>query len=196
MLTLTSSRHTVLHDWHAGVKLGLLAGFTLGLFLLPGSVLALVGLGLPLAVALALGLLRDWLRLFRPLYLIAAVILLWHGATGTFPDGLVAVCRMFGAFGAANLVTMTTRLSDMQVVFLWLARPLSPVLPPARLALAMALMIRFVPVLSLRSEQLGQAWAARSRRRIGWPLVFAITLAALDDAEHVAEALRARGGTE
>ena len=196
MLTLTSSRHTVLHDWHAGVKLGLLAGFTLGLFLLPGPDLALVGLGLPLALALALGLLRDWLQLFRPLYLIAAVILLWHGATGTFPDGLVAVCRMFGAFGAANLVTMTTRLSDMQVVFLWLARPLSPVLPPARLALAMALMIRFVPVLSLRSEQLGQAWAARSRRRIGWPLIFAITLAALDDAEHVAEALRARGGTE
>jgi len=36
---------------------------------------------------------------------------------------------------------------------------------------------------------------ARSRRRPGWQLVLPLSLAALDDADHVAEALRARGGT-
>lgn len=193
MLTLTSSRETFLHDWPAGVKLAGLAVFSLGLFALPGA-WAAAGLVLPIALALGLGLLSEWLRLFRPLAWMGAVILLWHGVTGTALEGLYVVLRMVAAFGAANLVTMTTRLSDMQAVFLWLARPLSPLVPPARLALAMALMIRFVPVLSLRAEQVTAAWRARSARRIGWPLVFAITLAALDDAEHVAEALRARGG--
>lgn len=194
MLTLTSDRHTALHDWPAGVKLAGLAVFSLGLFSGQGAWAAAGGLVLPLALAAGLGLFVAWLRLFRPLVWMAAVILLWHGATGTATEGLAAVLRLFAAFGAANLVTMTTRLSDMQAVFLWLARPLSPLIPPARLALAMALVIRFVPVLALRADQLTAAWRARSARRIGWPLVFAITLAALDDAEHVAEALRARGG--
>ncbi|NBZ86973.1 energy-coupling factor transporter transmembrane component T [Stagnihabitans tardus] len=194
MLTLTSSRQTWAHDWPAGVKLGLLVLFTLILFALPGVTLTALGLALPLALATALGLVGDWLRLLRPLLWVGAVILAWHGFRGTPEPGVIAVLRMVAALGAANLVTMTTRLSDMQAVFLWLARPLSPLVPPARLALAMALMIRFLPVLSLRAEQLSQAWAARSRRRIGWALVFAVTLAALDDAEHVAEALRARGG--
>lgn len=195
MLTLTSSRHTALHDRSAGGKLAGLAVFSVALFALPG-LWSLAGLGLPLAATLALGLFPEWLRLFQPLVWMGLVILAWHGLTGTALEGLAAVLRMFAAFGAANLVTMTTRLTDMQAVFLWLARPLAPVIPPARLALAMALVIRFVPVLALRADQLSQAWRARSRRRIGWPLIFAVTLAALDDAEHVAEALRARGGTE
>ncbi len=194
MLTLTSERVTPAHAWPAGVKLGGLALFTLGLFATQGALAAGLGLALPLAAALALGLVRDWLRLFRPLLWIGAVILAWHALTGSALEGLAATLRLFAAFGAANLVTMTTRLAEMQAVFLRLARPLAPLIPPARIALAMALVIRFIPVLSLRAAQLSAAWRARSARRIGWPLIFAITLAALDDAEHVAEALRARGG--
>lgn len=196
MLTLTSERETVLHGWPAGVKLGFLAVFTTGLFLLPGIVPAAIGLALVAGLCLGLGLAPEALRLLRPLVWIAGVILAWHALTGTAAEGIAAVLRLFAAFGAANLVTMTTRLEAMQAVFLWLFRPLSPLVPPERLALAMALVIRFVPVLSLRAEQLSTAWAARSARRLSWALVFAVTLAALDDAEHVAEALRARGGSK
>jgi biotin transport system permease protein len=193
MLTLTSERETPLHHLPAGGKLGALAVFGLGVFLLPiwGAGLGLLGLGV---LAGGIGLWHEWRRLFRPLFWMGAVILLWHGVTGTLAEGATVVLRMGTAFGAANLVTLTTRLTDLQAVFLWLARPLAPILPPGHLALAMALVIRFVPVLALRAGQLSEAWAARSRRRLGWPLIFAITLAALDDAEHVAEALRARGG--
>jgi biotin transport system permease protein len=45
-----------------------------------------------------------------------------------------------------------------------------------------------------RMAALNDAWRARSARRAGWRLAFPATLAALDDAERVAEALRARGG--
>jgi biotin transport system permease protein len=61
--------------------------------------------------------------------------------------------------------------------------------------LAVALVIRFIPVMQDRTEQISQSWRARSARRAGWRVLMPATLAALDDAEHVAEALRARGGS-
>src|SRR3990167_6591155 len=58
-----------------------------------------------------------------------------------------------------------------------------------------AVVIRFIPVMQDRAEQISQSWRARSARRAGWRVLMPATLAALDDAEHVAEALRARGGS-
>lgn len=198
MLTLTSSHETAAHRWPAAVKLAGLAGLTLVLFAPLGTsgALALAAGMLVAAVVLAaaLGLLGEWARLYRPLWPFAVLILIWHAVTGTSLTGVLVVTRMAAAVGAANLVTMTTRLSDMQAVFLWLARPLSPLIAPKTLALCVALVIRFLPVMVQREAQLRQAWAARSPRRAGWRLTVPLTLAALDDAERVAEALRARGG--
>jgi biotin transport system permease protein len=42
--------------------------------------------------------------------------------------------------------------------------------------------------------KIADAIRARSPRRPGWRLVVPAALAALDDADHAAEALRARGG--
>jgi biotin transport system permease protein len=193
MLTLTSPHQTPLHRWPAGLKLALLATATLALFLAPLAAVALA-LALLAATAFALGLGPAWARLLWLLWPLAVVLLLWHGLTGTPWTGALAVARMGAAVGAANLVTMTTRLADMQAVFLRLARPLSPLLPPARLALAFALVIRFIPVMLLRWQALTLAFRARSARRPGWRSAAPAALAALDDADHVAEALRARGG--
>jgi biotin transport system permease protein len=60
--------------------------------------------------------------------------------------------------------------------------------------LAAALVIRFVPVMLTRTEQIAAAFRARSARRPGWRVLVPALLAALDDAAQVAEALRARGG--
>jgi biotin transport system permease protein len=108
--------------------------------------------------------------------------------------GAVVLLRMVTAVALANFVTMTTRLSDMLAVFERLARPLAPILPPRRLALAFALVIRFIPVMLDRMGQIRQSWSARSPRPPRWRVMVPATLAALDDADRVAEALRARGG--
>lgn len=196
MLTLTSPVETWMHRRPAGVKLALLCLFTLVLFRLDGP--ALQGAALAMAVALAasggLGFLMAWLRLLRVLWPFVLVIALWHGWTGDVTGGATILLRLLAAVGAANLVTMTTPLTAMIAVVERLARPLSPVLPPRRLALAIALVIRFIPVLSDRVATIRDAWAARSPRRAGWRILMPATLAALDDADHVAEALRARGG--
>jgi biotin transport system permease protein len=196
MLTLTSPVETPLHAVRAGGKLAALALFTLALFwigsplLLALCLLALVGVHLALGRTFA----RHGARMLRPLWPFIVVVGLWHLWTGDMGEGAAIVLRMVTAIAAANLVTMTTRLSDMIAVLEHLARPLAPVLPPRRLALAIALVIRFIPVLSERTALLAAAWRARSGKRPGWRLIAPSALAALDDAEFVADALRARGG--
>lgn len=197
MLTLTSPVETWAHGLPAGAKLAALAVATTGLFLmsslLPLGLAALATAGL--ALSGGTGFARAALRLLWPLWPFVAVVGLWHLWTGDLTAGAVVLLRMVTAVALANLVTMTTRLSDMIVVFQWLARPLAPLgLSPRRLALAFALVIRFIPVMLDRMAQISAAWVARSPRRPRWRVLVPATLAALDDADRVAEALRARGG--
>ena len=160
MLTLTSPVETPLHRLPAGVKLAALAGYTALLFALqaPGA-LALAGL--PVLTLIAGGgrvFAAHAGRMLRPLWPFLLVVAVWHLATGAALEGLAIGLRLVIAVAAANLVTMTTRLSDMIAVIERLAAPLTPVLPPRRLALAIALAIRFVPVLSERVTQIAAAW--------------------------------------
>jgi biotin transport system permease protein len=105
--------------------------------------------------------------------------------------------RLAAAVGLANLVTMTTRLDDRTDVVLRLLSPLGRLgIRTAPIGFAMALVIRFTPVLFAKAGTLVDAWRARSPRRPGWQILMPITLLAIDDAEHVAEALRARGGLD
>lgn len=194
MLTLTSPIETPAHRWPAGVKLAALLGFTLGLFAGPGLVWAAGGLALVAAGARALRLFRPWAAQVAGLWPVALVLLIWHGATGDPALGGIVALRMLAAVGAASLLTMTTRLSDLQALAERLARPLAWAIPPRVLGLAFALVIRFVPVMLLRWQALSLAFRARSARRPGWRLLLPAVLSALDDADRVSEALRARGG--
>ena len=195
MLTLTSPVETWLHRVPAGAKLAALAIATTGLFTLDGPVWPGASLLLTGALYLSCGLLRYGLRRLLPLWPFLLVLALWHGWTGTLAEGGIVALRLVAAVAAANLVTMTTRLTDMVTVLERLAGPFRHLgLPPRTLALALALVIRFIPVLSDRIGTLRLAWMARSARRAGWVLLVPATLAALDDADRVAEALRARGG--
>lgn len=197
MLTLTSPVETWAHPLRAGLKLAALAAITTGLFALKTPLpLGLACLSVAgLYASCGAGFAINGLRLLRPLWPFVLIVGLWHLLRGTPVTGSVVVLRMLAAVALANFVTMTTRLSQMLEVFQTLARPLAPLgLPPRRLALAMALVIRFIPVMLDRLTQIGQAWQARSPRRPGWRVLVPATLAALDDADRVAEALRARGG--
>jgi len=197
MLTLTSAVETPLHRWPAGPKLAGLALAATAIMAVRTPVPLAAGLALVAGVHLACGttFARQGWRLLRPIWPFLLVLAFWHGWTGDLREGSVIALRLMLAVALANLVTLTTRLSDMTAVVERVARPLARVgVSPRRLALAMALAVRFVPVLLDKAAGLRQAWTARSPRRPGWRLVVPIALAALDDADHVAEALRARGG--
>jgi biotin transport system permease protein len=197
MLTLTSPVEIWAHRLPAGVKLAMLALATTGLFAMSSP--APLGVALLATAALyATGGARfalTGLRLLRPLWPFILIVALWHLWTADVTAGAAILLRMVCAVGLANFVTMTTRLSDMLEVFQWLARPFRAIgLSPRSLALAVALTIRFIPVMLERMTQIGESWSARSPRRPRWRVLVPATLAALDDADRAAEALRARGG--
>ncbi|MFD0860270.1 energy-coupling factor transporter transmembrane protein EcfT [Roseovarius aquimarinus] len=197
MISLTSPVETRAHGWRAGVKLGALCVATMALFAMTsllGHVAAFAGM---LALYAAPGGLffRSGMTRLRVLWPFLAIIGLWHALTGTPGAGAVIALRLVTAVGLANLVTMTTRLSDMIGVVQWLAAPLRRAGIGTRpLELGIALVIRFTPMLAAKGAQLARAWRARSARRASWRIITPFALCAIDDAEHVAEALRARGG--
>lgn len=197
MISLTSPVETRAHGWPAGGKLAALCLATMVLF-------AVADLSWHfgfLAGALTLYALpgrqffQGGMRRLRVLWPFVLIILLWHFVTDDFAIGAVIVLRMITAVGLANLVTMTTKLSDMIEVVRWLSAPLRRFGVQTRsIELAIALVIRFTPVLAQKGQTLALAWKARAARRLGWQVITPFAVLAIDDAEHVAEALRARGG--
>ncbi|MFT2099102.1 energy-coupling factor transporter transmembrane component T family protein [Marinomonas sp. 2405UD66-6] len=197
MISLTSPIETRAHRWPAGLKLGLLCLVTFSLFFID-SVLFHGVFVVFVAVLYALPGMRflknGWKHL-KILWPFVFIVLAWHLFTDELPLGLTVAFRMISAVGLANLVTMTTRLSDMIDVVHWLTRPLQRLgFNPRILELAIALVIRMTPVLVSKGQSLSLAWRARSNRRSGWRIILPFTVLALDDADHVAEALKARGG--
>lgn len=198
MLTPTSPVETVFHRWPAAAKLAALAvlGILLGLTGNP-VVLAMILVGLWLAY-LPLGL-AEAARLPRrlwPLWPFVLVIGGWHVFRGTPEAGVAIILRMLTMFGAATLLLLTTRFDALLAAFTALFRPFAVLgVPVDRIALAMAMAVRFIPVLSQRAGDLSQAWRARSLRRPRHRLLVPLALAAFDEADHAAEALRARSAS-
>lgn len=199
MISLTSPVKTRAHGWPAGAKLLALCVASVALFAardlwvqVGAAVGALVLYALPGRVFLLHGMRRLW-----PLWPFVAVLLAWHVVTGVPREGAMIALRMLSAVGIANLVTMTTTLGDMMAVVNWLLRPFARFgLNLAAIELAAAMVIRFTPVLAQKGSALALAWRARSSKRAGWRVIVPFMVLALDDADRVAEALRARGGFE
>jgi biotin transport system permease protein len=197
MISLTSPVETRAHGWPAGVKLAGLCAATMVLFAITsltvhGGFLALmlVAYALPGARFFKTGVGR--LRILWPF---VALILIWHAITADLANGAIIVLRMITAVGLANLVTMTTQLSQMVDVVNWLLTPLRRLGVNTRgVEIGIAMVIRFTPVLVQKGQMLALSWRARSVKRLGWRVVIPFAVLAIDDAEHVAEALRARGG--
>ena len=198
MLTLTSPHDTWAHRLPAAPKMVALALWTVALFslnTLPPLLAAPTATG-ALILSGGLPFARTSALMLRPLWPFVLIVALWQGWLGDPTWGAAPILRLITAVAAANFVTMTTRLSDMITILTTLARPLASLgLPPRRLALALALVLRFIPVMLHQMQTIHTAFRARSHRRPGWRVMVPTLLAALDDADHVAEALRARGGT-
>ncbi len=199
MLTLTSPVEIWAHRLPAGPKLAALSVWTVLLFSLTTPMNLVPALAIVVALHASGGttFALHGARMLRPLWPFVLIVGLWHLWTEDLRGGAVILLRLTAAVGAANFVTMTTRLSDMIAVIETLARPFARLgLKPRNLALALALVIRFIPVMADRMGQITEAWSARSPRRPRWRVMVPATLAALDDADRAAEALRARGGAD
>ncbi|WP_070967057.1 energy-coupling factor transporter transmembrane component T family protein [Vibrio sonorensis] len=198
MISLTSPTETRAHRWPAGYKLAALCITTIGLFHVESLIIHSLFLAFVLVLYALPGkaFFTTGLRYLMILWPFVLVVALWHFWTQEIELGLTIIIRLVAAVALANLVTMTTRLSDMIDAVHYLARPFKRLgLNTRALELSIALVIRMTPVLLAKGQNLSMAWKARSVRRSGWRIIIPFTVVALDDADHVAEALRARGGT-
>lgn len=197
MISLTSPVETRAHGWPAGAKLAALAVSTMALakaqglgFHLGAFAFCLVLYALPGRVFFRAGLTR-----LKALWPFVVLLLAWHVLTGDPGAGAVITLRMLTAVGLANLVTMTTRLSDMMAVVRWMLSPFERVgLNLRAIDISVGLVIRMIPVLADKGSQLSESWRARSPHRPRHHIVFPLAVVALDDADRMGEALRARGG--
>jgi biotin transport system permease protein len=197
MISLTSPVETRAHRWPAGLKLGALCLASTGLFLTESPALLAGALLLTLALYAMPGrlFLRAGLRGLRVVLPFVVILLIWHAVIADLRGGVLITLRMVTLIALANLVTMTTALEDLVDLVHALTAPLRRLgVPTYPLETAIPLVLRFTPVLVGKAETLALAWRARSRRSPGWRLVLPLTLGALDDADHVGESLRARGG--
>lgn len=186
---------SLLHRTPAAVKLVALALLSLLILPLQDPVLLAMALAVVLMAYAGFGRrglrrIGQW-RSLAPLLVLIAVLQAW---AASLEVAAVSVLRIAVMVLLADLVTLSTRLQDMMDA---LAVPLRPLarfgVDPQRLSLAVALVLRFVPVLLESWRGREEAWRARSPRRPGLALVGAFFTGALATADQVAEALDARG---
>ena len=197
MISLVSPIKTPLHHWPAGVKFTALCAATVSLFHITDIAIHLVVFAAICLIYIGCGKVFFFagVRNIRLLWPFVAIVLLWHYFSDDLLQGSVIVTRMLNALALANLVTMTTRLDDLMDFVRWCVTPLRYFgLKTRPVEIAVALVVRFTPVLHQKSCYIYDAWLARSPRKPRWRLIVPIAALALDDADHVAEALKARGG--
>lgn len=196
MISLYLAERTWLHAIPAGWKLLALA--LISLAVAPFDSLPLLAGLLAATLALYASLGRAALAqivLLRPMWPLFVLLLAFHAWNGDLVLGLVVMARLLAMVLLANAVTMTTRMDAMMDAIEPVLSPLRLVgVAPRTVALAVAMMIRFVPLLFALWESLNESYRARTGRRGGWRLLAPFCIQTLRLSHNATEALAARGG--
>lgn len=197
MLGLYLHRDSPIHRLGAGVKMGGLLAATLLVLALPGAVGAL-GAGLVGLFALWLAKLplgRVLRELRAPVLMLGLLFGVQALVAGTgWADTLAAIARFAALILLATLVTLTTKVAAMVDLFervFAILRPLG--VNPAKLALMLALTIRFIPLLAEQVREVRMAQQARGVERSIAALFVPLLVKILRLADDLTAALDARG---
>ncbi|PWC89282.1 energy-coupling factor transporter transmembrane protein EcfT [Azospirillum sp. TSO5] len=197
MLGLYLHRESVIHRLPAGAKLGGLLLVTVAVLALPGAwgavAAGLIGTAVLVAAKLPAG------RVLAELRAPVVMLTLLFGfqallAGGGWEETAVAVARFAALILLATLVTLTTRVMDMVDLFERLFGLLRPVgVNPAKMALMLALTIRFIPLLGEQVREVRMAQRARGVERNIAALFVPLLVKILTMADDLTAALEARG---
>lgn len=186
---------TWLHRVPTGAKLAAVA--LVSLVLLPVREPAVLGAALAMTLLVYGSLGRQALsrlKLLKPLLPLLAVIGVLQGFFESWPAATAATLRILVMILVASLVTLTSTMQAMVDTLRPLMSPLRAFgINPRAPALAVALLIRFVPVLLAAWQEREEAWRARTGRRASIRLVPAFVAETVRMADQIAEALDARG---
>jgi biotin transport system permease protein len=196
MGSLYSEHRTWLHAWPAGWKLLALAVLGTLLFWLQQPLALVLSC---VASSLMLGSLGQALTLarkaLRAMVVAALLVLAFHAAFGEPWLGVSSAARLLTATSLGIALTLTTRHTDLLQVMERLLQPLRLLgLRPDRLALQVALMLRFTEHFFVLWQRLDDAHRVRTGRAGGWRLLAPLTIHMLESARRVADTLHVRLG--
>ena len=198
MISIYLQKESWIHNIPAGLKLLAVAIASLLLFQVKSIWIFLPCLALVIGLYASLG--REGLaqlKLLRGLTVFLAILLALHWVSGTFWDGVAIILRLIVLFLAANLVSITTRMDDMLEAIQPLFRPLQWFgLSSRKPALGVTLVLRFAPHMLQVFSILREAYQARTGEKGSWRLIAPFAIQSLRMSDNVAEALKARGGSE
>ena len=139
-----------------------------------------------------LGLGLYHLKITVPFVIILAV---WHLYLDHLDQGVTLIFRLISAFLIANLFLLTSKMHDIILAIQKYSSYLKIFgINPHTVSVTIGLFLRSIPILNQRAKYLMLAQSARSTKRSFWRISVPLALSILDDADHVSEALRARGG--
>lgn len=187
--------HSVLHRCPAGLKLAVLAAASLALLVWPG-LLALAVAALVVVAAYLVARIPGrvaWAQL-RPLRWFVLALGVAQLVFSGWRLAVAVVATLVVLVAAAALLTLTTRVSELIDTFTWLVRPLRRFgVDPDRLALLAALTVRTVPVIATIRDEVAEARRARGLERSPRALLVPLVVRTIRHADHLGEALVARG---
>jgi biotin transport system permease protein len=194
MGSLYSDQHTWLHGVPAGMKLAFLALLGTAVFLtsdLLGLLATTTG-----CVCIFASLGRESLRA-KPVLLgllFASVLIgVFHGSMQQPMVGAISVLRLLSTTLMGIALTLTTRYTDLLMVFEWLLAPLRHVgVQPERLSMQVALMLRFTEHFFVVWRRLDDAHRLRTGKAGGFKILAPLTIQMLVAARRVADTLHLR----
>lgn len=196
MGSLYSEHRTWLHGLPAGVKLLLFALLGTAQYTVESITVLAAGAALATLLFLSLGrAIAPARRLVVSLLLAGLLIAGFHAALHQLDVGLVSVLRLITASLLGIALTLTTRSGDVLRVVEHLLSPLQRVgVKTERLALQLAMMLRFTEHFFVVWKRLDDAHRVRTGKAGGLRLLAPLTIHMLNSARRVADTLTVRMG--
>ncbi len=186
---------TPLHRLPAWVKLLALMAAGAGLFLLRDPLWLAFTFGVSVAMVWSTGVAAAavWRQVRGLLWVLLAVALFTGWFQGAI-EALAVVLRVAAMVGLALAVTLSTRTSDLIAVCERALRPLerTGLVDAEKVALALALALRFVPEIWRNFQEIREAQAARGLGANPVALIVPLIVLTLKRAQEVSEAIDAR----
>lgn len=194
MLTdLYISGDSPLHRARPAWKLVLLFLFCTILFVVTHPVMLAIGLTTVTFGYAVAGLgPRAAYAAIRPAFFVLAIIFAAQLWLETLWLAIYVTLRLAALLMAAALVTYTTRASEFTEGLLALLSRAPSWVPKAKIALAISLVWRFIPMIRAQFDEVREAQRARGLDRNMLALVVPLVVRTLKTADEVAEAITAR----
>jgi biotin transport system permease protein len=176
------------------MKLFALLVASIAILPIQNPILITIGCGLIALVYLSFGRVGfERLIGLRAILLLVFGLGIFQGLLMNWQIAWLSVTRLLLMVMIADLVSATTPMQDIMRVIRPVLLPLRFVgLNPDRLSLAVALVIRYIPLLLAQWQAQSAAWNARSKRRPGLRLIPPFMTLTMNRTDKIADAITAR----